>query len=315
MAARIFLAVAIFGLAYAGFGFLLPTGTRGDPETEANLRRLMGGTPRASAVGPSETLPPPEAEAAEKAKRRASLQRALSGAGSGLRPVEFRGVAGGLAVLLGLVGLAVFRGAVAGVLGVALGLYVPHWWVANRRVKRRADIEKALPDALETMANGLRAGHSFLQALDVAAKQSSGPLAEELARVMTDLRVGRPTEEALEAWAERSASSDVDLLVSGVVIQRQVGGNLASLLDRLQATIRDRQRRRGEIRAMTAQGRMSGWVVGALPAVLLAALSLLDPSMMRPVFATTPGHWILAIAAGLEGTGLLIIRKLLAVEV
>lgn len=274
-----------------------------DRPSVANLRRLVG---RVEEPSPTRTV--------RKPKRLGGLERSLGAAGSGLRGREFLALI--LLAVFFLMPLGYRWGGLPGLLaGALLGGYLPYWNLGRLRRNRQSRLEKDLPETLGSLANGLRAGYSFFQSLEMAGRQLSGPLAQEISRVVTDLRVGRSPEEALGSWAERSGSSDIDLLVTSLLIQRQVGGNLAALLDRLQATIRERQRRRGEVRALTAQGRLSGWIVATLPLALLAVMSLMDPRLIRPLFTTGAGHLILLLAGFLELLGILSIRKLLQVEV
>ncbi|TEB12138.1 Bacterial type II secretion system protein F domain protein [Pelotomaculum sp. FP] len=176
--------------------------------------------------------------------------------------------------------------------------------------KRQALFERQLGDALMVISNGLRAGFSFPQALDNVAKDLADPIRAELRSVCREIQLGGGIETALTKVATRMNSGDMKLLTTSVVVQQQVGGNLAEILDTISQTIRERLSIRRSVRTLTAQGRISGKIIGFLPIALLIILSILNPTYMQPFFTTTYGHIMLFIGAVMECIGFLVIRKI-----
>ena len=170
--------------------------------------------------------------------------------------------------------LALVAGAVCGV-GPTM--------VLRRTLKRRTEkMREQLPDVLTIMASSLRAGHSFMQALDMVAREIPQPAATEFQRVVSEIRLGRPTDDALEALATRVGSADFRWAVLAVNIQREVGGNLAEILDNVADTLRERAMIRRQIQVLTAEGRLSAWVLAALPVAIARLHVRREPGLHRP---------------------------------
>lgn len=179
-----------------------------------------------------------------------------------------------------------------------------------------------LPDTITLIANGLRAGSSFLQAIELVVRESRPPISTEFGRVIREVNLGLAFEQALENMVRRVKSDDLELMATAISIQHTVGGNLAEILDSIAFTIRERVRIKGEIRTLTAQQRMSGYVVGFLPVALAGFIFLLAPKFFEPMFANPPG--ILGLPAGLiilfvgaimMFIGFMLIRKIVDIEV
>ncbi|MBX6350328.1 MAG: type II secretion system F family protein [Clostridia bacterium] len=199
-------------------------------------------------------------------------------------------------------------------IGLALGWLGPELYL-NRRVARRlARIAGDLPGALSMMSGALKSGHSFLQAAETVARELGGPLGEEFEQLVHEVRLNVSMEDALANLVDRVRQDDLDLVVTAVLIQRQVGGNLAQVIDQIAATIRERIRLKGEVRVLTSQGRLSGWIVGALPVALLFLISLINPAYVGPLFSTALGQALLLAAAVMELLGALIIRRIVQVD-
>ena len=187
-------------------------------------------------------------------------------------------------------------------------------WVERRRQDRLAE---QLPQLLEALSAALRAGQSLPQALESAAQELPPPAGDQLDRVLRRLRLGEAPEAVLEAMAadfRGALQADWRLLATGVAIQRSSGGDLAGLLDSLTETLRERQRLQGQIGALTAQGRLSAWVVGLLPPALLLALQAMDPGLTAPLYSTPKGWALLAAGLLLEVLGVLVLRRIVALE-
>lgn len=189
-------------------------------------------------------------------------------------------------------------------------------WLWRRKQKQRQDaFLKQIVDALTLMCSSLRAGYSFIQAMETVSKEMPPPIGEEFGQAVHEMSLGVTVEESLMAMVERVELDDLELLVTAVLVQRQVGGNLAEVLEKIAYTIRERIRIQGEIRTLTAQGRISGWVIGMLPMGLALMISMVNPQYMS-VLITRPIGWVL-LGFGLVNQliGVLLIRKIIQIEV
>lgn len=197
---------------------------------------------------------------------------------------------------------------------VAVGAVAPPVAVFIAHKKRIERFNTQLGDALMIISNSLRAGFSFEQSLGNISKELPDPLGPEFMQAVRELELGANLETVLASIAERMQSKDMELLNAAVIIQRQVGGNLAEIIDNISETIRDRIAIKRNIRTLTAQGRISGKIIGALPLFLLGIISAVNPSYMQPLFTTSYGYMMLTISAVLEGIGFLLIQKLVNIK-
>ncbi|MCR5438364.1 MAG: type II secretion system F family protein [Selenomonas sp.] len=199
----------------------------------------------------------------------------------------------------------------AGFAGVILGILL-----LDVSIKRRQKaFTNQLGDMLTMVANALRAGFSFMQAFELIAREMDAPIGREVQKVVNEVNVGVTLEAALENMQKRVESPDFELVVTAVLIQRQVGGNLAQILDTISGTIQERVRMRREVMALTAQGRMSGIVLALLPVALGVFLTTVSPDYMRPLFEETTGRIAIAVAVVMEIIGFLVIRKIVDIKV
>ena len=198
----------------------------------------------------------------------------------------------------------------------ALGVAMAEWaYVLFRIDRREAAFTNQLGDCLMMVANAMRAGFSFLQTMDLISKEMEPPMSEEFKHVMRDINLGASVERALDDMDKRVNSPDFSLVVTAVLIQQQVGGDLAHILDTISETIQDRIRMRREVRTLTAQGRMSGWVLAALPIVTGLLISSISPGYMDPLFNDRWGHIAIAIAAVMEIVGFFVIQRIVDIDV
>ena len=239
----------------------------------------------------------------------------LEAAGVSVRSGEFVV----LSVAAGLVG-AVFGAAIlrnplmALLVGAAAG--AGPTMALKVSMKRRAEkLRDQLPDVLTIMASSLRAGHSFMQSLDTVAREITQPAATEFQRVVAEIRLGRGTEEALEALAVRVGSADFRWAVLAVNIQREVGGNLAEILDTVADTLRERATMRRQIRVLTSEGRLSAWVLAVLPCVIGLYMFAVNPKYISLLVTTKLGLMMLAVAGTLLVVGILWMRKIVNIDV
>ncbi|MCX8003924.1 MAG: type II secretion system F family protein [Burkholderiaceae bacterium] len=198
--------------------------------------------------------------------------------------------------------------------GVA-ALVLPRLGYVVLRERRRRAIVRQLPDALTLLASSLRAGASLQMGLDVVIKETPAPLAQEISLVVREQRLGVALEHALESMARRLKLEEIDLLVSAITIAKDVGGNLSEILDRLAHTLRAKAMMEGKIRALTAQGKLQGIVVGLLPLFLGAVLTWMDPAAMAPLFNTWWGWSVIGVIVALELIGAWMIRKIVTIDI
>ncbi len=196
-----------------------------------------------------------------------------------------------------------------------IGFFAPRWYVGYLQGKRLREFNNQLADTISLMVNSIRSGYSVLQAMEAVAREMGPPVSEEFERVVREVQLGLSVEQALDNLLRRVPSDDLDLMLTAINVQREVGGNLAEVLDAINYTIRERVRIKGEIRALTAQGRYSGYLISFLPVALSGFIYLVNPSFIMNL-VTDPCGWIMIGAAVLGMVaGFLIIRKIVNIEV
>jgi tight adherence protein B len=238
----------------------------------------------------------------------------LASAGVRMRPEEFLTL--WLAAALVPAGvLMLFRAhPITLIAAAALGVLLPPLLVRRAKGKRLRLFERQLGDALLLMGNSLRSGLTFQQAMGNIAREMPDPIAREFARTVREIQLGCDIDAALDGMVKRVRSTDLMLTVSAVQIQRQVGGNLLEILENTSKTIKERIKLKDDIRVMTASGRISSIVVGMLPVVIGGLLMLINPSYIQTFFDTSMGVIMLVVAAGMEITGFLIIKKIATIK-
>lgn len=227
---------------------------------------------------------------------------------------EFAGLCLLLGSLLAVLGVGLGLPPIASGLLALIGLYLPTWHLEGRREARIRAFNRQLPDALLQMVNALRAGNGLWQTIQQLGQQMPDPMGDELRRVMKELNWGIPLETALGNLRDRIGTSDVELLTTALVVHRETGGKLSELINTLHETLRERIRVQGEVHALTAQGRLSGTILGGMPIALGAAFALISPGYVRVLFADPRGRALLGAAIALEIIGWLAIRRMVRVR-
>lgn len=199
--------------------------------------------------------------------------------------------------------------------GFILVLLFPQWLLKRLAARRRQAISDALPDALAQIAGAMRAGATFASATQSTVDELRGPLGQELGLMLREQRVGARLEEALDNLGERVQSEEMDLVISAALISQEVGGNLAEILQRLSETIRRKMDMEGKVKSLTAQGVLQGYVVTALPFLILGALLMIEAEAMRPILTGLLGWIFLAIIVVLVTVGGIIIRKIVQIDI
>ena len=206
--------------------------------------------------------------------------------------------------------------------GAVVGFFLPRLWLNRRRASRLNAFNSRLADTITLIANALRAGSSFLQAIEMVVRETQPPVSTEFGRVIREVNLGLTFDDALQNMVRRVRSDDLELMATAITIQHQVGGNLAEIMDSIAFTIRERVRIKGEIRTLTAQQRMSGLVVGLLPIGLAGILFVIAPGFMEPMFLKPPeflglpmGVAILFAGGFFMFIGFMAIRRIVDIEV
>lgn len=219
------------------------------------------------------------------------------------------------AVVAGSVAAVLAKKWYAGILAAIIIVAVEYIYVLVRIERRSASFTNQLGDCLIMVANALRAGFSFLQSMEMISKEMEPPISEEFQHVMRDIGLGATVERALDDMDQRVGSPDFSLVVTAVLIQQQVGGDLAQILDTISDTIQDRIRMRQEVKTLTTQGRMSGWILILTPIALALFMTSTDPNYLDPLFKNPIGQMILAVTIVMEIIGAIVIKRIVDIEV
>ena len=195
------------------------------------------------------------------------------------------------------------------------GAGLPYLMVQRAKAKRLVRIEQQLPDALDLMSRAMRAGHAFPTALKMVGEEMTAPLAEEFRMVFDEVNFGVAMSDALNNLAARVPSTDLRYFVIAVLIQRETGGNLTELLSSISAIIRDRLKLLGQVRVLSAEGRMSAWVLGLMPVVMIGVMSLVNPQYISLLWTDPSGIRLLWYAAGMVALGVAWMRKVIRIRI
>jgi tight adherence protein B len=195
------------------------------------------------------------------------------------------------------------------------GFFLPMLLVKHYRKRRIERFNTQLVDALQAMANAFKAGLTFQQAIEHVSKDAEAPLQQEFGLFVKEAKLGVPLEEALINMARRVGSEDLDLVTTATNISRQLGGNMAEMFETLSSTIRERFRLEGKIAALTAQGKLQGWVVAAMPLVLGVVLNYMRPDLMQPMLDHIFGYILVTAIIIMEAMGILVIRRITNIDI
>lgn len=262
--------------------------------------------------------------AVSKGKQGSQIARDLARADLKLTVTEFIGLkilsalAGvGLGMLIGRANSSAML--LSGLVGGVLLSFAPNLYVVIAARRRVTAFNNQLGDAINLLANSLRSGYSFLQSMELVSREAPPPMANEFRRVVQEVGLGLSTADALDNLLRRVPSDDLDLLITAVNIQMEVGGNLAQILETIGHTIRERVRIKGEIRVLTAQGRISAYVITAMPIALAIMITLINPDYMSPIFefGFPPDAWccLPVVSLIMIGIGFVVIMKIVNIEV
>jgi tight adherence protein B len=320
--ALIFLAAA---LGVCGFGFANWRERAASVELEERLQQYGSIEQLPDDVAANNRAPSPVAEAVGRAVEGSTFS---SNVAALLARASLRMTVGEFVVLriaatagMTLVGFVAGRGLTQPVLGILVGIVaggigwmIPQWYVSRRASKRTKQFVNQLGDTISLMANSLRAGYSLLQTMELVAREARPPMNEEFTRVVREVGLGITAQEAMDHLLRRIISDDLDLLVTAINIQHEVGGNMAQILDVIGETIRERVRIKGEISVLTAQGSLSGYIISAIPIGLMAFMFLVNPSYVMALFVF-PWVCMPIVGAILIVTGFIAMKKIVQIEI
>ena len=199
--------------------------------------------------------------------------------------------------------------------GLVIGGFVPYSYASYRRNKRFQKFEELFPEAIDTLARAVRAGHAFTTALELIANELSEPVASEFRKLFEEQKFGLPVRDALMNLAERMPLVDVKFFVTAVMLQRETGGNLAEILDNLSYVIRERFKIMRQVRVYTAQGRLTMLLLMGLPPVIVITMLMTSPAFIHPLFADPIGHVLVVAGIVLQTLGYFVIRKIIQIQV
>ncbi|TMC79927.1 MAG: secretion system protein [Chloroflexi bacterium] len=314
-------ATAFIGVLLFFWGISSMMGGAGAETLESRMHRYAGGAQvqaqeKKAAKKERREIDPFATLSSDVADKRfaSRVQRDLARADLRLRVAEYYYLRVGLALGLCAI-LFLLRDPLSALVGAVLGYFVPRIWVGRRIGGRLNAFNKQLPDTIVLLSNSLRAGSSFLQSIELVSRETPAPMGSEMGRVVREVNLGLGMEEALANMVRRIKSDDLDLMVTAIGVQQQVGGNLAEILDTIAFTIRERVRIKGEIRTLTAQGRYSGYLVAFLPIGIMITLNFINPEFMQPLFTELIGQALLALGAIMMAVGFFAIRKITDIKV
>jgi len=251
-----------------------------------------------------------------RSERVSALQTLLSQAEVPTRAGNFLLLCVGTAVLLGgIVFVVANKQPIFAWVGFLLGFFLPYSYASYRRTKRFNEFEEHFPEAIDTLARAVRAGHAFTTALEMISDEMAEPVAGEFRKLYEEQKFGLPVREALTNLAERVPLVDVKFFVTAVMLQRETGGNLAEILDNLSYVIRERFKILRQVRVYTAQGRLTMMLLMGMPPLIVMVMFSLNRSFILPLFTDPIGHFLLVAGLTLQTVGYFVIRKIIRIQV
>jgi tight adherence protein B len=250
-----------------------------------------------------------------RSERATALQKTLAQGNIDLRAGNFLMLCAAAALLFAVVAFILGGNILFGWAGALLGFFIPYAYASHMRTKRFQKFEEKFPEAIDTLARAVRAGHAFTTALEMIANEVSEPVAGEFRQLFEEQKFGLPVRDALLNLTDRIPLVDVKFFVTAVMLQRETGGNLAEILDNLSYVIRERFKILRQVRVHTAQGRLTMVLLMALPPTIVVIMLLINPGFIRPLFADPLGHALIVGGIALQTMGYFVIRKIIRIQV
>jgi tight adherence protein B len=250
-----------------------------------------------------------------RSARVSAMQDSLLQAGMKFRAGNYLALCAICGVFAGIAVIYLTKNPAIGWAALVIGAFLPYAFVSYRRQKRFEKIETLFPEAIDTLARAVRAGHAFTTALEMISNEIAEPLASEFRKLYEEQKFGMPVRDALMNLTQRVPLVDVKFFVTAVMLQRETGGNLAEILDNLSYVIRERFKIQRQVRVHTAQGRLTMALLMAMPPTVVAILYLFSPEFVQPLFHDPAGHVLLVGAISLQTIGYFVIRRIIKIQV
>ena len=250
-----------------------------------------------------------------RSERVSLLQKMLAQGNVDIRAGNFLMLCAVASLILGAIAFIAGRNLIFGWAGALLGFFVPYAYASHMRSRRFQKFEEKFPEAIDTLSRAVRAGHAFTTALEMIASELAEPVAGEFRQLYEEQKFGLPVRDALINLTERVPLVDVKFFVTAVMLQRETGGNLAEILDNLSYVIRERFKILRQVRVHTAQGRLTMFLLMALPPTIVVFMQVLNPGFIQPLFTDPLGHTLIVAGIALQTMGYFVIRKIIRIQV
>jgi len=250
-----------------------------------------------------------------RSARVTDIQKMLAQAGMSLRAGNFLGFSALAGVAATILAYALSKRIEVAWVALLVGFVLPYAYVSYRRNKRFEKFEELFPEAIDTLARAVRAGHAFTTALEMITDEVAEPVASEFRQLYEEQKFGMPVRDALINLTERVPLVDLKFFVTAVMLQRETGGNLAEILDNLSYVIRERFKIQRQVRVYTAQGRLTMALLMGMPPIIVTIMLVLNPGFIRPLFSDPIGHTLLVAGITLQTIGYFVIRKIIRIQV
>jgi tight adherence protein B len=250
-----------------------------------------------------------------RSERISALQKMLAQAGMEIRAGNFLGLCALVGIGVAIVTYILSRHIEIAWAAMLVGFLLPYSYASMKRQKRFNKFDELFPEAIDTLARAVRAGHAFTTALEMITSEISEPVAGEFRQLYEEQKFGMPVRDALLNLTERMPSVDVKFFVTAVMLQRETGGNLAEILDNLSYVIRERFKIQRQVRVYTAQGRLTMALLMGMPPIIVVVMMALNPAFIRPLFSDPIGHTLLVGGITLQTVGYFVIRKIIRIQV
>jgi tight adherence protein B len=250
-----------------------------------------------------------------RSARVTAIQKMLAQAGMSIRAGNFLGLSALVGVATTFLAYAFSKRVEVAWVAMLIGFVLPYSYASYRRNKRFEKFEELFPEAIDTLARAVRAGHAFTTALEMITYEVAEPVSGEFRQLYEEQKFGMPVRDALLNLTERVPLVDIKFFVTAVMLQRETGGNLAEILDNLSYVIRERFKIQRQVRVYTAQGRLTMALLMGMPPIIIAVMMVLNPSFIRPLFSDPIGHTLLVAGITLQTIGYFVIRKIIRIQV
>ena len=249
-----------------------------------------------------------------RSTRVSDLQKTLAQADISIRAGNFLGLSALTGVAATILAYVLSKRVEVAWIALLVGFVLPYSYASIRRNKRFEKFEELFPEAIDTLARAVRAGHAFTTALEMITAEVSEPVSGEFRQLYEEQKFGMPVRDALLNLTDRMPLVDVKFFVTAVMLQRETGGNLAEILDNLSYVIRERFKIQRQVRVYTAQGRLTMALLMGMPPIIVTTMLLLNPSFIRPLFSDPIGHFLLVAGITLQTIGYFVIRKIIRIQ-